>query len=77
MGSSFHCGAGSADDAHRPLGKQHDLPAILAEVEQRVVADDYTLRYGGGDFPDRPGRYSASPPAPFRWCGSKRTATAN
>jgi hypothetical protein len=41
---------GCPDDAHRPLGKQHDLPAILSEVEQRVVADDYTLRYGGRIF---------------------------
>ena len=35
-----------ADDAHRPLGKQHDLAAILSEVEQRLVTPDYTLRHG-------------------------------
>jgi len=33
------------DDAHRPLGKQHDLAAILSEVEQRVVTNDYTIRH--------------------------------
>jgi transposase len=34
-------------DAHRPLGAEHDLAAILSRVEERVVANDYTLRYGG------------------------------
>jgi transposase len=34
-----------ADDAHRPLGKQHNLPAILSEVEERVISADYTLRH--------------------------------
>jgi hypothetical protein len=33
------------DDAHRPLGKQHDLAASLSEVEQRVVTNDYTIRH--------------------------------
>lgn len=37
--------AACADDAHRPLGKQHDLAAILAEVEQRVITNDYTFRH--------------------------------
>jgi hypothetical protein len=32
-------------EAHRPLGKEHDLAAILSHVESRVVANDYTLRY--------------------------------
>jgi transposase-like protein len=36
----------SGDDAHRPLGKQHDLSAILCAVEQRVVTNDYTFRFG-------------------------------
>jgi hypothetical protein len=35
----------SADNAHRPLGKQHELAAILSEVEQRVVTNDYTIRH--------------------------------
>jgi len=34
-------------DAHRPLGKEHDLAAILSHVEQRQVANDYTVRYDG------------------------------
>jgi hypothetical protein len=32
-------------DAHRPLGKGHDLAAILSHVEQRQVTNDYTVRY--------------------------------
>jgi transposase len=32
-------------DAHRPLGAEHDLAAILSHVEERVVAKDYTIRY--------------------------------
>lgn len=34
-------------DAHRPLGQQHDLAAILSRVEQRVVGNDYTIRLNG------------------------------
>jgi hypothetical protein len=34
----------SADDAHRPLEKQHDLAAILSHVEGRRVNNDYTIR---------------------------------
>src|SRR5437764_6285099 len=34
-----------ADDAHRPLEKQHDLAAILSHVENRRVGDDYTIRF--------------------------------
>lgn len=34
-------------DAHRPLGKEHDLAAILSHVELRRVTNDYTLRYEG------------------------------
>jgi len=36
-----------ADDAHRPLGREHDLGAILSHVEQRQVINNYTLRYEG------------------------------
>jgi hypothetical protein len=32
-----------ADDAHRPLEKQHDLVAILSHVESRQVNNDYTI----------------------------------
>jgi len=37
----------SAEDAHRPLGKEHDLAAILSHVEQRQVTNDYTIRWDG------------------------------
>jgi transposase-like protein/biotin operon repressor len=32
--------AADADDAHRPLGKEHNLAAILSHVEQRQVTND-------------------------------------
>jgi hypothetical protein len=32
-----------ADDAHRPLEKQHDLAAILSHVEKRRVNNNYTF----------------------------------
>lgn len=32
-------------DAHRPLGPGHDLAAILSLPEERVVANDYTIRF--------------------------------
>jgi transposase len=35
-----------ADDAHRPLGKEHNLAAILSHVEQRQL-NNYTVRYDG------------------------------
>ena len=34
-------------DAHRPLGKQHDLASILSHVEDRIIGEDYTIRYDG------------------------------
>jgi hypothetical protein len=37
----------SAADAHRPLGKQHELASILSHVEDRVIGEDYTVRYDG------------------------------
>ncbi len=39
-----------AADAHRPLGKDHDLAAILSHVEPRQVTNDYTVRYRGKIF---------------------------
>ena len=36
----------NADDAHRPLEKQHDLAAILSHVEERRVNNDYTFPWG-------------------------------
>jgi hypothetical protein len=37
-------------DAHRPLGREHNLAAILSVVEARVVTNDYTLRYQGKSY---------------------------
>ena len=34
-------------DAHRRLGKEHDLAAILSHVEQRQISNGYTVSYGG------------------------------
>jgi transposase len=39
--------ARSTSDAHRPLRKEHDLGAILSQVEERVVTHDYTIRHQG------------------------------
>jgi transposase len=41
----FTVEAAQAADAHRPLRAEHDLAAILSHVEERVVANDYTIRY--------------------------------
>lgn len=38
------------DDAHRKLGRDHDLKAILSHVEQRKITNDHTFRYGGKMF---------------------------
>lgn len=37
--------AACGDDAHRALARQHDLPAILSEVKQRVIGADHTIRH--------------------------------
>jgi transposase len=42
--------AACADNAHRPLGKHHDLAAILSEVEQHVITNDYTFRHASKLF---------------------------
>jgi hypothetical protein len=34
-----------ADNAHRPLGKEHSLSASLSHVETRRAANDYTIRF--------------------------------
>jgi len=34
-------------DAHRPLGKEHDLGSALSVVETRQVGNDYTIQLGG------------------------------
>ena len=40
-------------EAHRGLGPEHDLGAILSRVESRVVTNDYTLRFQGQSCPVR------------------------
>jgi transposase len=35
----------SANDGHRPLGRAHNLAAILSVQHQRVVTNDYTVRF--------------------------------
>jgi len=41
----FTGAAANPTEAHRPLGPQHDLAAILSQVESRVVAPDYTVQW--------------------------------
>jgi transposase len=41
----FTVPAGQSRDAHRALGPGHNLAAILSIQEQRVVANDYTVRF--------------------------------
>jgi len=41
----FRKAARQGGDAHRPLGPGHHLAAILSIQEQRVVANDYTIRF--------------------------------
>jgi hypothetical protein len=35
----------SGNDAHRPLGPEHNLAAILSVQHERVVTNDYTVRF--------------------------------
>jgi hypothetical protein len=37
-------------DAHRRLSQQHDLASILSHVEDRVIGEDYTIRYDGRPY---------------------------
>jgi hypothetical protein len=41
----FAKAAWEATDAHRPLGPRHDLAALLSLQEERVVSNDYTVRF--------------------------------
>ena len=36
-----------SDEAHRPLGPEHNLDSALSHVEARRVANDYTIRFQG------------------------------
>jgi len=46
----FTRAAGNPTDAHRPLGREPNLAAILSHVESRVVAPDYTVRFQGRSY---------------------------
>jgi hypothetical protein len=35
----------SGNDAHRPVGREHNLSAILSVQHERVVTNDYTVRF--------------------------------
>jgi transposase len=48
--AKFTVVAACADNAHRPLAKQHNLAAILSQVESRVVTNDYTFRHDSKVF---------------------------
>jgi transposase len=39
-----------AEDAHRPLGQEHNLAAALSHVEKRQVTNDYTIRWDGKSY---------------------------
>jgi hypothetical protein len=45
--SKFTVVPACGDDAHRKLGQQHALEAILCPVDHRVIASDYTIRHEG------------------------------
>jgi DNA-binding Lrp family transcriptional regulator len=44
---SFTVVPAGSSNAHRPLGPEHELAAILSLVEERMVTSDYTIRYQG------------------------------
>ena len=48
--SRFTLEPANPTDAHRPLGAEHDLAAILSHVEERVVGNDYTIRYNNKQY---------------------------
>lgn len=65
----------NASDAHRRLGHEHDLAAILSHVEQRQVTNDYTIRWDGKFYPIdrrdvRAGMRKANVRVEQRWDGS-------
>jgi len=46
----FAVEARNSTEAHRRLGGEHDLAAILSQVQTRVVTNDYTLRFEGRSY---------------------------
>jgi len=70
--SRFTCQPANPTEAHRPLGREHDLAAILSHVEERVVANDYTIRYNNKQYQItrtdiRPGLRGAKVRVERRW----------
>ena len=49
-GSRFTREPANPTDAHRALRAEQDLAAILSHVEERVVANDYTIRYNSKQY---------------------------
>ena len=46
----FHRAAACAEDAHKPLLKDQHLASILSYVEERTVANDYTISWLGQHY---------------------------
>jgi len=46
----FAVQARNPTEAHRRLSGEHDLAAILSQVQRRVVTNDYTLRFEGRSY---------------------------
>jgi hypothetical protein len=55
-------------DAHRPLTQEHNLAAILSQVEERQISNGYTVPYGGQTY--------QIPPNQVRTGGNARFQTA-
>ena len=71
-GSRFTREPANPSKAHRPLRAEHDLAAILSHVEERVVANDYTIRYNSKQYQIthediRPGLRGATVRVEERW----------
>jgi hypothetical protein len=66
-------------DAHRPLSKDHDLAAVLSEIKQRTVDNDYTFSMLGQRYQIdlkcvTPGLRKARVQVQFRLDGSVKVA---
>ena len=64
-----------AADAHRSLDNSHRLDSILSHIEPRVVANDYTVRYGSRTWQIaradvKPGLRGARVSVEQRWDGT-------
>jgi len=54
-----------SSDAHRDLGQEHYLPAILSVQEERVVANDYTIRFRNACYQLHPPVWPGEPRSPL------------